>query len=172
MTFILLNSVSLRRKTVFSIEISLPVKTIERGRDVSGGTKTIAQYGFHIRICMAARLDSEDDSSDESAESDSNVINLYDSDVETLSEPLVESGPRPYQFEPRRIRRNDDEQELSPEQALEQDDSETDRLGNTDWYFICSMIYLHVSLIQQSKKHIAKRFFFSFSRRTFLGVNQ
>ena len=54
---------------------------------------------------------SEDNLSDES---DSNVVNLYDSDVITSVVPVGQSGPRPYQFEPRRVRQND-QQEASPE---------------------------------------------------------
>ena len=54
---------------------------------------------------------SEDNLSDES---DSNVVNLYDSDVINSVVPVEQSGPRPYQFEPRRVRQND-QQEASPE---------------------------------------------------------
>ena len=41
---------------------------------------------------------SEDNLSDES---DLNLVNLYDSDVENSVVPVEHSGPRPYQFEPR-----------------------------------------------------------------------
>ena len=44
---------------------------------------------------------SEDNLSDES---DSNFVNLYDSDVENSVE---HSGSRPYQFEPRRVRQSE-----------------------------------------------------------------
>ena len=65
-----------------------------------------------------------------SDESGSNVVNLYDSDEESSVVPVEQSGPRPYQFEPRRVRQND-QQEASPESY---DNNPSDRLGNTDWY--------------------------------------
>ena len=43
---------------------------------------------------------SEDNLSDES---DSNLVYLYDSDVENSVVPVEHSGPRPYRFEPRRV---------------------------------------------------------------------
>ena len=46
-----------------------------------------------------------------SEESDENLVNLYDSDVENS---VGHSGSRPYQFEPRRVRQNE-QQEASPE---------------------------------------------------------
>ena len=51
---------------------------------------------------------SEDNLSDES---DSNLVNLYDSDVENSVE---HSGSCPYQFEPREVRQSE-QQEASPE---------------------------------------------------------
>ena len=51
---------------------------------------------------------SEDNYSDEG---DSNLVNLYASDVENS---VKHSGSRPYQFEPRRVRQNE-QQEGSPE---------------------------------------------------------
>ena len=72
-------------------------------------------------------------------ESDSNALNLYDSDGNN-SEPFVESRPRPYQYEPRRIPRNDPH-----EDSIEPVDSEDDRLGNTDWYLIHCVIYLYLA---------------------------
>ena len=66
-----------------------------------------------------------------SDDSDSNLVNLYDSDVENSVLPVEQSGPRPYQFEPRRVRQNN-QQEASPEP----DDNNVDRLGNTDWHLI------------------------------------
>ena len=62
-----------------------------------------------------------------SDDSDSNLVNLYDSDVENSVVPVEQSGPRLYQFEPRRVRQND-QQEASPEP----DDNNSDLLGNTD----------------------------------------
>ena len=66
-----------------------------------------------------------------SDDSDSNLVNLYDSDVENSVVAVEQSGPRPYQSEPRRVRQND-QQEASPEP----DDNNSDRLGNTDWCLI------------------------------------
>ena len=56
---------------------------------------------------------------------------MCDSDVENSVVPVEQSGPRPYQFEPRRVRQND-QQEASPAP----DDNDSDRLGNTDGYLI------------------------------------
>ena len=42
-----------------------------------------------------------------SDDSDSNLVNLDDSDVENSVVPVEQSGPRPYQFEPRRVRQNE-----------------------------------------------------------------
>ena len=67
---------------------------------------------------------SQDNLSDKS---DSNLVNLYDTDVENSVVPVKQSGPRPYQFQPRRVRQND-QQEASPERY----DNNSDRLGNTD----------------------------------------
>ena len=47
---------------------------------------------------------SEDNLSDES---DSNLVNLYDSDVEKSVVPVEHSGPRLYRFEPRRVEQNE-----------------------------------------------------------------
>ena len=46
-----------------------------------------------------------------SDESVLNVKNLYDSDVENLMKRFEESGPLPYQFEPRRVRQNVEEED-------------------------------------------------------------
>ena len=43
---------------------------------------------------------SEDNLSDES---DSNLVNFYDSDVDNSVLPVETSGPRPYQFKPPRV---------------------------------------------------------------------
>ena len=69
---------------------------------------------------------SEDNLSDES---DSNLVNLYDSDEDNSVVSVEHSGPRPYQFEPRRVRQNE-QQEASPEAH----ENNSDRLGNTHWY--------------------------------------
>ena len=45
-----------------------------------------------------------------SDESDSNLVNLCDSDVENSVVPVEHSGPRPYQFEPRRVRQNEQQE--------------------------------------------------------------
>ena len=47
-------------------------------------------------------------------ESDSNLVNLYDSVVKNSVVSVEHSGPRLYQFEPRRVRQNE-QQEASPE---------------------------------------------------------
>ena len=47
---------------------------------------------------------SEDNLSDES---DSNLVNLYDSDVENSVVPVEHSGLHPYRFEPRRVGQNE-----------------------------------------------------------------
>ena len=123
----------------FLTEIPLPVETIARSRDVSGGTKMFAQWGFHCRIGMAARTSSSSSDDVLSEDSDSNALNLYDSDGNN-SEPFVESGPRPYQYESRRIPRNDPH-----EDSTEPVDSDDDRLGNSDWYLIHCVIYLYLA---------------------------
>ena len=53
----------------------------------------------------------------------------HDSDGDN-SELLEDSGPRPYQFEPRRVRGNDNQDKTEPV------GSDTDRLGSTNWYLI------------------------------------
>jgi len=78
---------------------------------------------------MAARASSSISEDVFSEESDSNMLNLYDSDGDN-SELLEDSGPRPYQFEPRRVRRNDNQDSIEPI------GSDTDRLGSTNWYLI------------------------------------
>ena len=81
---------------------------------------------------MAARAISESlDSSEEisSNESDFYDVNLYDSDVAETSQPSEEAGPRPYRYEPRGVQREDGQQQSCEDETQ----SETDRLGNTDW---------------------------------------
>ena len=72
-----------------------------------------------------SRSSSEDILSDDS---DSNLVNLYDSDVENSVVPVEQSGPRPYQFEPRRVRQND-QQEASPEP----DESDDNKVLRPSW---------------------------------------
>ena len=57
-------------------------------------------------VARKASSTSEDILSDES---DLNVLNLYDSDLENLVKRFEESGPLPYRFEPRRVRQNVEE---------------------------------------------------------------
>ena len=52
---------------------------------------------------MAARKTSSTSEDILSDESDLNVLNLYDSDVENLMKRFEESGPLAYQIEPRRV---------------------------------------------------------------------
>ena len=83
---------------------------------------------------MAARAISESsDSSEEisSNESDFYDVNLYDSDVAETSEPSEEAGPRPHRYEPHRVQREDGQQQQQSRE--DETESETDRLGNTDW---------------------------------------
>ena len=80
---------------------------------------------------MADRVSESSSEDNLSDESDSNLVNLYDSDVENSVVPVEQSGPHPYQFEPQRVRQND-QQEASPEPH----DNYSDHLGNTDWYLI------------------------------------
>ena len=49
-----------------------------------------------------------------SDKSDSDLVNLYDSDEENSLVLVEQSVPRPYQFEPGRVRQNE-QQEASPE---------------------------------------------------------
>ena len=63
---------------------------------------------------MAARAISESSNSSEqnsSDESDFYDVNLYDSDVAETSEPPEDTGPRPYRYEPRRVQREDGQQQ-------------------------------------------------------------
>ena len=46
-----------------------------------------------------------------SNESDFYDVNLYDSYVAETSEPSEEAGPRPYRYEPRRVQREDEQQQ-------------------------------------------------------------
>ena len=62
---------------------------------------------------MAARASSSSSEDVFSEESDSNVLNLYDSDGDN-SELFEDSGPRPYQYEPRRARRNNNQDSTEP----------------------------------------------------------
>ena len=83
---------------------------------------------------MAARAISESsDSSEEisSNENDFYDVNLYDGDVAETSEPSEEAGPRPYRYEPRGVQREDGQQQQPS--CEDETQSETDRLGNTDW---------------------------------------
>ena len=84
---------------------------------------------------MAARSSSSSSDDVLSEGSDLNALNLYENDGDN-SEPIGESGPRPYQHEPRRVHRNDPH-----EDSTEPVDSDADRLGNTDWYLIHCVIY-------------------------------
>ena len=83
---------------------------------------------------MAACASSSSSEDVFSGESDSNVLNLYDSDGDN-SELFEDSGARPYQFEPRRVRRNYNQDSTEPV------GSDTDRLRNTDWYLILFVLY-------------------------------
>ena len=77
---------------------------------------------------MAVRASSSSSEEILSDGNDLNDCNLYDSDVGDMSETSQDVGPRPYRFEPRRVRRN-----VQPEPNREVSEIETNRLGNTDW---------------------------------------
>ena len=77
---------------------------------------------------MAARASSSSSEEILSDGNDSNDCNLYDIDVSEMSETSQDVGPCPYRFEPRRVRGN-----VQPEPNREESESETNRLGNTDW---------------------------------------
>ena len=72
----------------------------------------IAQHAFRKRIAMAACTSSSSSEDVLSEGSDSSALNLYDSDGDN-SENVQDAGPRPYQFEPRRVWRND-QRETTP----------------------------------------------------------
>ena len=83
---------------------------------------------------MAARQSSSSSEEILSDESELNEINLYDSDAVESLEPSANVGPRPYRFqrfEPHQVRRNVPEEEGTS--GKEHSESETNRLGNTDW---------------------------------------
>ena len=68
----------------------------------------------NLIITMAARAISESSDSSEqnsSDESDFYDVNLYDSDVAETSEPPEDTGPRLYRYEPRRVQREDGQQQ-------------------------------------------------------------
>ena len=68
----------------------------------------------NLIITMTARTISESSDSSEqnsSDESDFYDVNLYDSDVAETSEPSEDTGPRPYRYEPRRVQRDDGQQQ-------------------------------------------------------------
>ena len=77
---------------------------------------------------MAARENSSSSEEILSDENSSNECNLYDSDVGEVSETGVDVGACPFRFEPRRVRRD-----MQPESNEEDGESETNRLGKTDW---------------------------------------
>lgn len=67
-----------RRKSAFSTQFPLPVKTKARSRDVSGGTK-ILRNTFPTRTGVTARVSSSRSDDVFSEESDSNALGLvYD----------------------------------------------------------------------------------------------
>ena len=78
---------------------------------------------------MAARADSTSSEEILSDVTSGNESNFYDSDVAETSEASIDVGPHPYRFEPRRVRRNVEPESVNDEQT----ESETNRLGNTDW---------------------------------------
>ena len=82
------------------------MKTIASDRDVTGGTGRLLNTHSGKELVwrlVQVGIISEDVLSEESA---SSALNLYDSDGDN-SENEQDAGPRPYQFEPRRVWRND-----------------------------------------------------------------
>ena len=74
---------------------------------------------------MAVRVSSSSSEEILSDGNDSNDCNLYGSDVGEMSETTQDVGPRPYRFEPHRVRRN-----VQPEPNREESEIKTNRLGN------------------------------------------
>ena len=84
-----------RRKSAFSTQFPLPVKTKARSRDVSGGTKKLRNT-FPTRTGVTARVSSSRSEDVFSEESDSNALGLvYDRCDGNNPESLGESGPHP-----------------------------------------------------------------------------
>ena len=75
--------------------------------------------------------DSSDQEQNSSDKSDFYDVNLYDSDVVETSEPSEDTGPRPCRYEPRRVQGDDGQQQQQSRE--DETESETDRLGNTEW---------------------------------------
>ena len=91
--------------------------------DVSGGTQSPANMATQ-ESTRTKSSSSEDFSASEPSSSDYN-LNESGSEEDSMNEE--EAGPRPYRFEPERQTREEDNTEEVEEE------SETDRLGNTDW---------------------------------------
>ena len=79
----------------------------------------IAQLRNTTVVTMAACADSTSSEEILSDVTSENECNFYNSDV----------APHPYRFEPSRVRRNVETESVNDEQT----ESETNRLGNTDW---------------------------------------
>ena len=71
------------------------------------------QFRSHLHLRSHGKIGDCEQSSGSSSEdnlldeSDSNLVNLYDSDVENSVVPVEHSGLRPYRFEPRRVELNE-----------------------------------------------------------------
>ena len=69
------------------------MKTIAISHDTSSGTQTLRNRGFHKKSMEDRGCGS---SSEDNYESDTNLVNLYDSDTENLVVPVEHSGLSPY----------------------------------------------------------------------------
>ena len=94
----------------------------------SAGNSTDCAIRNTTVIILAARASSSSSEEILSDGNDSNDCNLYHIDVGEMSETSQDVGPCPYRFKPRRVREN-----VQPEPNREESESETNRLGNTDW---------------------------------------
>ena len=88
-------------------------------------------------IIMAARENSSSSEEILSDENSSNECNLYDSVICNLYG--VDVGARLFCLEPRRVQRD-----MQPESNEEDGDSETHRLGKTDWLLFRVVIHSHL----------------------------
>ncbi|XP_073237353.1 uncharacterized protein [Porites lutea] len=63
------------------------------------------------------------------------IAMFWPDDVVETSEPSEDTGPLPYRYEPRRVQRDDGQQQQQSRE--DETESQTDRLGNTDWCGMC-----------------------------------
>ena len=92
LTFILINSKYLRRKTTFSADHSLPVKTIGCLHDVSGGTQAVAQLKNLTIITMVAQASNINFKEILSHETSMDECKCYDGNAGEVLEFSVNGG--------------------------------------------------------------------------------